>query len=247
MSGLRLYSGADLPKTRVSVKSFAKYFIFFLAGMQSCVTEDARPVDVGKDYLPLQKGVYQVYTVQETQYTDPLQPTELSYQLMTEIVDSFPATDGGYTYVIYRSTRPDESSPWEYKDTWSVHSDDQQAVVQEGNESFIKISFPVREGRVWNGNALNIKGEDVYALKDIQQSFTLPGVTFDNTITVEQEDNQDLIVYQDKRFEVYARDIGLVYKELIQLEYCTQPSCIGQQLVVSGLIYKQSLLTHGKK
>ncbi len=242
-----MYSGADLPKTRVSVKSFAKYFILLLAVAQSCDTEDARPVDIGRDYFPLQRGIYQVYAVHETHYSDPLNPTVLEYHLMTEVVDSFPSAEGDYTYVLYRSTRADENAPWEYQDTWSVHADDQQAVVNEGNETYVKISFPVKEGLTWNGNAFNVKGEDLYELQNVNQSFTLEGETFAHTILVDQEDNEDLIVYQDKRFEVYARDIGLVYKELTQLQYCTQPSCFGQQRVVSGVIVKQSLLAHGKK
>ena len=75
----------------------------------------------------------------------------------------------------------------------------------------------------------------------------LNGMTFDNTITVEQEDNEDAIVFRDERKEVYALHLGLVYKELIQLNYCTDDVCLGQQRIDQGIEIRMVIKDYGKQ
>ncbi|MBL7857480.1 MAG: hypothetical protein JNM57_07310 [Cyclobacteriaceae bacterium] len=229
------------------MKSFAKYLILVFFGALACTEDESVPVDIGKDYLPLQKGIYQVYNIQETQYTGPANPVVSAYQLMTEVVDSFPTTGGGYTYVVYRSTRPDASAAWVYHDTWSIRVDNQRALVTEGNKSIVKIAFPVREGKSWNANEFNITNPDSYKLLDVKKPITVATNFFENTIRIEQENNEDLIVEQDVRYEVYAKNIGLIQKEITQLKYCTQVNCLGQQQIESGIVFIQTIESYGKK
>jgi hypothetical protein len=58
------------------------------------------------------------------------------------------------------------------------------------------------------------------------------------------------------RIEKYAPGIGLIYKEILDLKYCTVPSnclgyctsfidCIEKDIILSGLIYKQSIIAYG--
>jgi hypothetical protein len=69
---------------------------------------------------------------------------------------------------------------------------------------------------------------------------------FDNTFTVEQEQNEDFFVFNDERREVYARDIGLVYKKVVQLGYCTDDHCLGQQKIDHGFEMKLVIKQYGK-
>ena len=62
-----------------------------------------------------------------------------------------------------------------------------------------------------------------------------------------QEDNDDFTVNLIRRFEIYGQDIGLVYKEEIDLRYCTEQECIGQQIIESGQELRQSLLEYGQE
>jgi hypothetical protein len=66
-------------------------------------------------------------------------------------------------------------------------------------------------------------------------------------VEVLQEDNQEFIVYYDKRREIYSRDVGLILKETVQLHYCNDEdrNCIGQQIVDEGIIYTQTLSSYG--
>jgi hypothetical protein len=212
----------------------------------ACSTEERIPADIGKDYVPSAVGTYQVYAVDETQYNAITGMTELHYQLQTEVVDSFPGTDGNTIYVIYRSTRNTDDDAWTYLDTWSMRLTDSEAVVAEENTSYVKLVFPTSNGRTWNGNKFNTGETDDYDMTLVGQPYVVGNQTFDKTLVIDQEDNGDFIVYQDKRAEVFAYGVGLIYKETTQLKYCDKPECLGQQQVESGLIWKQSILSYGR-
>ena len=133
-----------------------------------------------------------------------------------------------------------------------------QAVINEGNISYVRIASPLGDGKAWDGNALNILGGtekcldhdshtcDIYLIESFAKPYTASSArTFDNTVTIIQNDNKDLIVAQDKRSEVYALKTGLVYREINFLEYCTDPICVGTQFVTTGLKYKQTISDYG--
>ncbi|MEX1238669.1 MAG: hypothetical protein WEB30_03100 [Cyclobacteriaceae bacterium] len=220
-------------------------FLLFLALFAGCHGEETSVLDSGAAYFPLQTGVYQVYTVHEVRYQDSAEPEVLNYELMTEVVDSFPSGDS-HTFVLHRSRRFAEADPWEVLDTWSVRREGNKLVVSEGNVPIVKLLFPVRAGTQWNGNTYNSMGEDIFAYEDIGRRMEFNGMTFENTMTVEQEFNEDLIVHYDARKEVYAHGAGLVYKEVTQLNYCTEDHCLGQQEIENGTELKMEIREYGE-
>ena len=78
----------------------------------------------------------------------------------------------------------------------------------------------------------------------MEQNFT----EFSETITVSQSDNQDFIVFQDKRSEVFARGVGLIEKNILQLHYHTLPvEDIGKQKIKEGIAFTQQLIEYGTR
>jgi hypothetical protein len=65
---------------------------------------------------------------------------------------------------------------------------------------------------------------------------------------VVQNDEQSNIIYRDSRLEVYADQVGLVYKESYLLNYFSnsQLPCFAQKRTQQGVIYKQSLREFSK-
>jgi hypothetical protein len=228
------------------VKHFLKYLILTVAiAVVSCDSSEENPqIDSSKDYYPLRQGLFQVYDVLEVVYTLGV-PETLKYELKTVISDSFPNAVGGFTYVTQRSKRNEGEQNFAPLDTWSARTDTHEVIVQEENIPFVKIKLPVKKGEDWDGNLYNNFGTDDYFMEDVRVSYALEGESFDDCIVVNQNDNEDFVVFLDQRTEVYARHIGLIYKKSTLLSYCTVGSCLGQQQIESGTIYTQTLKSHG--
>jgi len=200
----------------------------------------------GEAYFPLRTGFYQVYDVEETIYTELNPPASFVYELKTEVVDSFANQEGGFTYVIHRSTRPTENDPWEFQEVWSARVNDLQAVLTEGNVSFVRIAFPVSRNKEWNANALNSLEEDSYIVESIGGSYQLDtDLEFSDALVINQEDEANELI-RDQREEVYARNAGLIYKKSIVLNYCDEVPCFGQEIINDGVEYVQVMKAYGQ-
>lgn len=156
---------------------------------------------------------------------------------------SFVNGEGNTTFTLQREKRATSADGWSPAGTWSAWVDARRAVLSEGNRSFVKLQFPIEEAIVWNGNAYNTLGGndqcngvdcDIYQVTEI-----------DPEVVVTQSKDEDVLVKFDVRKEIYARNIGLRYKEMTVLEYCTAQNCFGKQFVDNGIKYKQSLLENG--
>lgn len=225
-----------------------KYFQKFLCGAAfvlviSCDSSDSLNTDIGKNHFPLQTGRFIIYDVERTVYTLGVPTTHL-YELKVAVIDSFKNVQGDYVYVLHRSTRPDDASLWIYLDSWSVRDAAMETVVSEGNLPIVKLKYPVHKGFRWNSNVYNTLGEDEFEMTGFQKEI-FNSLELSKCLTVIQEDNGDFIVALDQRKEIYAPDIGLVYKDSTVLNYCTQPECLGEQIVQSGVRYKQTVKAYG--
>jgi len=246
------------------VKLFGRYMIilplfgvmFFLTG---CNPDGSDPVISEQNYYPLRVGDYRIYEVEETQIT-PFNVEEVfQYEIKTLVTDSFQNSAGTYSYIMSRYKREDQTAEWQSLDTWTARVDSKEVVVNESNISFVKLSFPVQTKREWNGNAYNNEPSiefcdsdfpscDLYEFGEVKNSYeTANGLDLDNTIEVIENNNPDLIVQYDVRKEIYAWQVGLVYREITVLKYCTAGGCSGQQLVQEGLVYKQELTEYGNQ
>ena len=213
--------------------------------LAACEDEGTLHRRVLPDYFPLMTGVYQIYDVQEKNYQLSAPVRELRYELKAEVTDSFPSGDDLYTYIIHRSTRTGEE-PWRSLDTWSVRKEGNEFVVSEGTTAYVKLKLPYSPDNRWDGNAYNTFGEDEYAYRGISLQQDVNGISFENTLEVQQELNDDPIVFRDERREVYAVGVGLIYKEVIQLHYCTDDPCLGQQKIEGGTEIKMAIREYGK-
>lgn len=232
-----------------------RYILLLLLLLLGCQSKDILPKTTGTEYYPLKVNGFWVYDMVETSITQVGGQTNTIYELKIQIIDSI-LTSGQITYVLARFKRTDASLSWSSLDTWSARKDQFQAIVQEGNTPYVKLSFPLANGKKWNGNALNDLGGtdncpdatlncENYEVTDLAERFEASGIAFDDSVIIIENNDNDPIVKQDVRRSVYAKSIGLVYREVTILEYCTIGSCIGNQVVENGTILKQTLKDYG--
>lgn len=230
--------------------------LFFLVLLIGCQSNEPAPKGTGLEYVPIAVGTYWEYSYTETTISPVNGQVNTISDLRLEVTDALPSGNET-TYIIRRYSRPEGMSTYTPIETWSVRSTEFQWIQQEGNIPYIKLQFPLADGKYWNANALNNLGGteacgdgsytcDNYSISQLQQPFEIPGVlSFDNTVTVVENNEDDPIVARDMRKSVYAKSIGLVYREVTRLEYCTVGDCIGQQVVENGLITRQTLKAYG--
>ncbi len=217
-----------------------------------CTTNESKPSDAA--YFPLKVGNVWIYNVEETTIlratcTDD-GVTISNYELRAVVADSFPNNENGLTYLIHRTKRLKSTDEWKELDTWTTKISGNKIVSNESNINFVKLVIPISNNLAWNGNQFNNKqelnglNEDEYKANLVGQPYTnSSALTFSKTVSVVQNDQQKNLLYRDSRLEVYAFDVGLVYKESYLLNYFDKSDlpCYNTNKTQKGTIYKQSL------
>ncbi len=196
-------------------------------------TEDFE-VDYGYEYFPISIGktaVYQVDSVIYSKFNDTVY-RETS-QIREEIVKKDTDLQGRDRYHIHLSERTNFNQSWTSVSpkTWYAVMNESSVERVEENLRFVKMLFPVNTSTTWLGNdQIETSNEDFefyegweYEYQNIGEPFTIPnGETFENTITVfhydsDLEFNPPDISKKIYSIEVYAKDVGLVYAQLMNL------------------------------
>jgi hypothetical protein len=207
----------------------------------------AEPNDsrLGFTFYPLDAGTFIIYDVEKINYRITGEIDTIKYYLKEAVVDSFLNEENNYTFLLHRSVRT-KGNDWRLDSVWTARKTSYQAITVENNIPFIKLIFPFKEKVSWDGNSLNTLKEEIYTMENVNQPITFNNQTFNNSVTIIQKDNQDSIIFLERRKEIYAHEIGLVYKESAAIKYCSQVQCIGKNIIDSGVLLKQTFLESGK-
>jgi len=222
----------------------------FLISISCSETEQIAP-DLGLDYYPMRVGNYAIYEVMEKSVVQSI-TTENSYALKVTYSDSIRNDNGEVTYIILREKKNSGSTTWQALDTWSVKRINNQILQNESNVVYVKLILPPSLHLKWDGNQYNNRGElelfydgnDIpYFISDWDRPITLStGLTAENTFTVVQNDYNDETIGINEQKEIYAKGIGLIYKEINQVIKCTGTLCFGDR----SYLFIQNLKEYGR-
>ena len=109
---------------------------------------------------------------------------------------------------------------------------------------YVKMIVPMGEGLTWDGNAYNSLDDDEYESNDYRMPKSVGGTEFNDCVEVIQHNLDDTIVMTDIRSEIYARGVGLVYREIRQINFCTV-GCSSSGQIENGLEYYQTIKEYG--
>ena len=236
-----------LNSMQVRTKIYILAFFISAVFWQCTETKEVNPSSLGTKYFPLEVGDYRIYSVSGVEYISTLDSIEFSYMLKESVVDSFTNLESGVSFKMQREKKYTEEGTWEIDSIWTARKDQRIAVQVENNVPYIKLSFPISDSLKWDGNGLNDKNLDEYLLVSVGQTFSSDIESYSNTATVIQEYIPDLIVNWISKKEIYAKEIGLVYKENEKIDFRTEPEFLNLGVIKSGIKYYQHLVEYGKE
>lgn len=210
------------------------FLIVFLINACTRPCQDCTSPTIGKQFFPTEIGLFVEYDVNETETNLGRPAVVRQYQLKEVVVEQYTDATGDRTYRIARFRRDLEGQRWQPDSTITLRFKIDHAIRNENGRDFVKMVFPVAEKTTWNGNIYNNLGEDLYELKNVNKPFKVGMTSFGQTATIIQQ-NDSTLVNQDKRIEVYAANVGLVYRERISVQFCSStPVCIGKAQIDFG-------------
>ncbi len=190
---------------------FASLIVFF-----GCKKSNSESVNYYYSYFPLEVDAWIEYDVLDIIHSQLGSDTAV-YQLKEITTAEFLDNEGRLTYRIERYWRDDSNANWSIKDVWYSNKTTTTAEKVEENVRFTKLIFPINTSKYWDGNAFNTLEEWEYYYDSLHKPKLINNLSFDSTITVIQRDNENVVEYEKVK-EVYAVDIGLIYKSHIDLD-----------------------------
>jgi hypothetical protein len=222
---------------------------------KSYVTPD--PVARGLNFYPVEVGDYRIYNVKDIKYQHN-EPTELNFQMREWVVDSFMDQTNTLTYKIIRSIRPNAESEWEDDSVMTVTKNHTMVTLTKDNTKYVKMVFPVVEGKKWEADAYNTRYDyngdrEKYIYSKVDQLSVINNTEFDKTvlITVLPALASETTDYDDRQ-EIYARNVGRIYRLFHKESYApcnldVENGCPdGAGFILDGHKREEVLIEHGK-
>ncbi len=248
----------------------AVVLIVLLTGMVSCDKHDTEPFDpdFGYEYFPLKVGQIREFAVDSIIFDPAPGGTRIdtnSWLIQEAVVDSFPGQDGLIWYRIERLQRQSDTLPWQIGKVFAEARNERQAFRTEDNLRFIKMTFPLKLNESWDGNTffskttnVEVAGEQIkmfidwdYRILELGSSLQVGEMSFQDVCAIQLANSENFIEYR-QGVEHYAKNIGLVYRELQILDTQCEVCCNGNLVTCSttnwnqkaekGFILRQRLL-----
>lgn len=218
-----------------------KLFVFMsvMVAFFACKKE-GDSIDKKIEYFGLEKGKFIEYEVTYMFHDSLLQKHDtITYQFKTLIGDTILDNIGRVARKFHRFQRKNSSLPWEEIDIWTALIVESRAELVEENQRKVKMIFTPTLEKVWNVNAFNNLGTVEAFYSSIDELKIINNLTFENTLTVEEEDFKTLIETR-RKFEVYAKNIGMISKTYKNLEFK-----FGSSKPIKGEEYYINVINYG--
>jgi hypothetical protein len=214
--------------------------LVFIISICSCENHTVEPVYTGFDYFPIEQGNWIIYEVDSIVYDDfQGEVFHFKYQVM-EVQDLIFNGDSGDEFMrLERFWRSNDEEKWGIKNVWTARIHEQRALKTEENITYVKLSFPVKNNKTWDGNAFNSRSSQPYIITDIHQQREYGELSFDSTLRVLHKEFITLIG-EEFQYEVYGHGIGLIEKHFTEL----QKEIDGT--IRRGVIYSYTVKDYGK-
>jgi hypothetical protein len=195
------------------------YFIFLICIFcYSCSKDEENVIpNIGHDYAGLEVGKYVIYDVDSFFYDDFDQTIDTAIYQIKEVVDSkFIDLEEDTAFKIIRYRKENDTTNWMLIDVWNSKLTATNFQKVEENIRLIKLIFPAKKDKTWNGNSMNNLSSMEYEYTSVDNSETIGATSLSSVLTVLQYEDINLV--QERLFkEKYARGVGMVYKKSVDI------------------------------
>ena len=212
--------------------------------MLSCGDSGSHPVDLAFDFMPLPINRFWIYEVDETIYFGEGDSEESHFFYRDVITSSYIDEVGNLVYFINRDKSLDQND-WKNHSVFTLQIKRNALIRSFENQKDIPLVFPPKDQITWDGNAYNSLGEDMYRLVNLR-AYEVGDNTYQSTVKVIQEEDDDEITFRDNRYEVYAKGVGMLEQYFEVLTYCSRNDCLGEQIIDGGRFTHLKLINNGQ-
>jgi hypothetical protein len=194
------------------------------------------------DFYPLNDKLVRIYEVIEVNYAISEDPVPKSYFLKEKISQIIANPGKETSFIIERLTSKSISGVWRLDSVWSGNFWPDKLVLKENNKELLKLVFPVQNKVSWNLNKFNTQESTKAEYEKTNIRLSINKQNYDGVIKVKIK-NDSTAINLHRNLEYYAPNIGLIAKEIINVDYCqSSPSCIGKGIINYGAIKKITLV-----
>ncbi|SNS27582.1 hypothetical protein SAMN06295967_106132 [Belliella buryatensis] len=200
--------------------------------------------DLGYDFQPLEVGNFWEYAVEETIVFGENDSETSNFFIRDKVDYTYRNEEGEIVYVILREKGISRSN-YISEGNYALFIRNNALVRMQNNERVVMLAFPPRLGRSWDGRVYSSNQSEQFEI-DLLGGYTLEDRNYTQAARVLQEEDDDLITFRDKRYDVYVKGIGQVEHYYEVLTYCSRNDCLGQQLVDSGRKTHMKIINYGR-
>lgn len=215
------------PNATITMKRLLLCISFALLLVVSGCRKTSQPDwSIYYDYFPVEEGHWIIYQVDSIAYNKLLDTViEYSYYVRETIGESFTDLASQQWQRIDREIRHDTTASWVPDATFAQRRTRGVAERFENNLRFIKMIFPFRKFTYWQGNSYinyndplncNFYGQWDYQYRDLFITEEVNGHQFDSIVVIQQVADSGIIC-KSLVTEMYAKNIGLVHKNIERL------------------------------
>ena len=207
-----------------------------LTAFVSCKKSSVSTADASRNYFPLTFGKSITYAVDSIYYNDTnCTRREVKCQMKYAVTDTFTDKKKRFSYIMSIFYRPYEGAIWTPSGVILLTPTLTGLLYSQDNAQYVKLTFPIANGGSWKGNQFVEVNDSAFSyLKDwnytysgMYTSYNTGYINFNNTVSVVEADQSvnypeyDSIVHAYRTYakEVYAYNVGMVYKEWTHWTY----------------------------
>ena len=195
-------------------------FILPILLFLSCKKETEKLAVQGEEYFSYEIGQTRYYQCDSIQYNsfDAQNPVkEVSFIIKEHVKDTFTDDEGKEVFRLERFISYDNDTSYSFFNLATIQIDKLGIQFYENNSRYLRMSFPIREKRSWDGNVYNNLDRQRYVYTIVNEPYSNGFLNFDEIVRINQRNELTIISEKIENF-TYGKNFGLIEKNIKNID-----------------------------